>query len=32
MRGKQFYVGVEISKWAITCFASQKIMREDTLR
>lgn len=32
MRGKQFHTGVEIRKWAIACFASQHMVREDALR
>jgi len=32
MRNKQFFVGVEIRNWAIACFASQKIVREDTIK
>jgi len=32
MRGKQFFVGVEIRKWAITSFASQKTVHEDSLK
>ena len=32
MRGKQFYVGVEIHEWAIACFAPQRNVKEDSLR
>jgi len=32
MRGKQFYTGVEIRYWAISCFAPQKIVREESLK
>ncbi|CAG0893618.1 unnamed protein product [Darwinula stevensoni] len=32
MRGKQFYTGIEIRVWAIACFASQRMVREDALR
>ena len=32
MRGKQFYVGVEIHEWAIACFAPQRNVKEESLR
>ena len=32
MRGKQFFTGVEIREWAITCFAPSRTVREDALR
>ncbi|CAG0893312.1 unnamed protein product [Cyprideis torosa] len=32
MRGKQFYTGIEIRQWAIASFASQRMVREDSLR
>jgi hypothetical protein len=32
MRGKQFFTGVEIRVWAISCFAPQRTVREDALR
>ena len=32
MRGKQFYVGVEVHEWAIACFAPQRNVREESLR
>jgi eukaryotic translation initiation factor 2C len=32
MRGKQYYSGVEIRVWAIACFASQRMVREEALR
>jgi len=32
MRGKRFFIGVEISNWAISCFASQRTVREESLR
>ncbi|VVC97671.1 unnamed protein product, partial [Leptidea sinapis] len=31
MRGKQFFMGVEIRVWAIACFAPQRTVREDAL-
>ncbi|XP_014367040.1 protein argonaute-2 isoform X2 [Papilio machaon] len=32
MRGKQFFMGVEIRVWAIACFAPQRTVREDALK
>lgn len=32
MRGKQFFMGVQISQWAIACFAPQRTVREEALR
>ncbi|XP_015374686.1 PREDICTED: protein argonaute-2-like [Diuraphis noxia] len=32
MRGKQFFAGVEIHNWAISCFVPQRIVREESLR
>ncbi|KAL4712739.1 hypothetical protein ACJJTC_008036 [Scirpophaga incertulas] len=32
MRGKQFYMGVEIRVWAIACFAPQRTVREDAMK
>jgi eukaryotic translation initiation factor 2C len=32
MRGKQFFVGVDIHEWAIACFAPQRNVREEALR
>uniref|UniRef100_A0A1B0CSD2 Protein argonaute-1 n=1 Tax=Lutzomyia longipalpis TaxID=7200 RepID=A0A1B0CSD2_LUTLO len=32
MRGKQFFLGIEIIVWAITCFAPQRTVHEESLR
>lgn len=32
MRGKQFFIGIEIRVWAIACFAAQRSVREESLR
>nr|CAD7588201.1 unnamed protein product [Timema genevievae] len=32
MRGKQFFRGIEIRVWAITCFTNQRVVHEETLR
>lgn len=32
MRGKQFFMGVEIRVWAIACFAPQRTVREDAVK
>ncbi|KAL5236624.1 hypothetical protein ACI65C_004034 [Semiaphis heraclei] len=32
MRGKQFFTGVEIRNWAVSCFSPQRSVREEALR
>ena len=32
MRGKQFFIGVKITNWAIACFASQFSVRDDAIK
>jgi len=32
MKGKKFFIGIQISVWAIACFAPRNVLPEEVLR